>query len=75
MSTEILQDRRAKMLADWQESIGDKQALLKDPEAYTQQLIEQAAEAFTAKVINWEDLRELKEWADGAYSGAVEEQL
>ena len=52
MSTEIAQDRRAKMLADWQEALEDKEALLKAPEAYTQQLIEQAAEAFTAGVIN-----------------------
>lgn len=75
MLTEIAQDRRAKMLADWQEAIEDKQALLGDPEAYTQQLIEQAAEAFTARVINWEDLLELKAWADGAYSWVVEEAL
>lgn len=75
MSTESVQDRRAKMLADLQEALEDKEALLEAPEVYTQQLIEQAAEAFTAGVINWEDLRELKEWADGAYSWAVEEQL
>ena len=75
MSTETAQDSRAKMLADWQKALEDKEALLKAPEAYTQQMIEQAAEAFTARVINWEDLRELKEWADGAYSWAVEEQL
>ncbi|RMP68441.1 hypothetical protein [Pseudomonas syringae group genomosp. 3] len=75
MSTDLAQDRRTKMLADWQESIEDKQALLKDPEAYTQQLIEQAADAFTAGVIKREDLRELREWADAAYSWAVEEKL
>ncbi len=75
MSTEIAQDRRAKMLADWQEAIEDRQALLKAPEAYTQQLIEQAAEAFAAGVISAEDQRELREWTDAAYSWAVEEQL
>jgi hypothetical protein len=74
MSTESVQDRRAKMLADWQEAIEDQQALLKDPGAYTQQLNEQAARAFAAGVISGEDLRELSEWADAAYSWAVEQQ-
>lgn len=74
MPAKIAQDRRAKMLADWQEAIEDKQALLKNSEAYTQQLMEQAVEAFTARAINWEDLRELKGLADGAYSWAIGEQ-
>lgn len=75
MSTESAQDRRAKMLADWQEAIEDKQALLKEQATYTQQLIEQAAQAFAAGTISREDLRELKEWADASYSWAVEELL
>lgn len=75
MSTESAQAQRAKVLADWQEAIENKQALLANPEAYTHQLIEQAAQAFTSKVIRWSDFRELKEWADAAYSWAIEEVL
>lgn len=63
------------MLADWQEAIEDKEALLKDPEAYTRRLIEQAAQAFTAGIISREDFRKLREWADAAYSWAIETLL
>lgn len=75
MLTESAIDSRSKMLADWQEAIEDKQALLKDPEAYTRRLIEQATQAFTAGTISREDFRELRAWADAAYSWAIEALL
>lgn len=68
-----LTDTRAKFLADWQEAIEDKVALLKAPETYTGTLIAQAKRAHDEGVITAEDLRELSEWADAAQAWAVEE--
>lgn len=68
-------DLRAKVLADWQEAIQDEEALLNDPEVYTAELLERALQAKSQGVINSEDLRELREWADSAQAWAVEELL
>lgn len=69
------EDGRAKVLADWQEAVNDREGLLRDPEARRSALVEQAKQARAQGVIGDEDLRELLEWADAAYSWAVEEQL
>lgn len=75
MTSEKAEDGRAKVLADWQEAVNDREALLRDPEAHTTALTEQAKQACAQGVITDEDLRELLEWVDSAYAWAVEEQL
>lgn len=75
MTIAIQQDLRAKALADWQEAIEDKEALLKAPEPFTRRLIEQAKQAEADGVIDADDLRELLEWAGSAYEWAVEELI
>ncbi len=75
MVTETPEDRRSSTLADWQAAIDDKDALLLDPETYTAHLIEQAMSANRQGAINADELRELLELVDAAYSWAVEEQL
>ncbi|WP_394245293.1 hypothetical protein [Halopseudomonas laoshanensis] len=73
MSSQILNATRAAFLADWQEAIEDKNALLNDSETYTAELIGQANRANDEGLINAEDLREMREWADAAQSWAIEE--
>jgi hypothetical protein len=75
MSTDDREDGRAVMLEGWQKAVDDREALLRDPEAHTSALIEQAKQARAQGVIGDEDLRELLEWVDSAYSWAIEEQL
>lgn len=75
MTSEKAESGRAKVLADWQEAVNDREALLRDPEAHTTALTEQAKQARAQGVISDEDLRELLEWVDSAYAWAVEEQL
>lgn len=75
MSTDDREDGRTVMLAGWQKAVDDREALLRDPEAHTTALTEQAQKAFAQGVITDEDLRELLEWVDSAYAWAVEEQL
>lgn len=66
---------RAKVLADWQQAMENREALLADPEGYTEQLVEKATQARIDGLISDEDLRELKEWADAALCWAVEELM
>jgi len=73
MSAHIDCERRAKLLADLQEEINDKDALLKDPESHTRNLSERAKAAHTQSIISSEDLSELLEWIDSGYEWAVEE--
>jgi hypothetical protein len=75
MATEDKQDQEAGFVAAWRTSANDREALLRDPEAHTSALIEQAKQARAQGIIGGEDLRELLEWVDSAYSWAVEEQL
>ena len=75
MATDDREDGRAVMLKGWQKAVDDREALLRDPEAHTSALIEQAKQARAQGIISDEDLRELLEWVDAAYSWAVEEQL
>ena len=75
MATEDKQDQETGFIAAWRTSVNDHEALLRDPEAHTSALMEQAKQARAQSVIDDEDLRELLEWADAAYSWAVEEQL
>lgn len=60
MSTDDREDGRAVMLAGWQKAVDDREALLRDPEAHTTALTEQAQQAFAQGVITDEDLRELR---------------
>jgi hypothetical protein len=75
MVTDDREDGRAVMLKGWQKAVDDREALLRDPEAHASALIEQAKQARAQGIIGDEDLRELLEWVDAAYSWAVEEQL
>jgi hypothetical protein len=69
------QDQETGFIAAWRTSVNDREVLLRDPEAYTTALTEQARQAYGQGVITDEDLRELLEWVDSAYAWAVEEQL
>lgn len=75
MATDDKQDQETGFIAAWRTSVNDREALLRDPEAHTTALTEQAQQACTQGVITEEDLRELLEWVDSAYSWAVKEQL
>ena len=75
MATDDKQDQETGFIAAWRTSVNDREALLRDPEAHTTVLTEQAQQACTQGVITEEDLRELLEWVDSAYSWAVKEQL
>jgi phage tail tape-measure protein len=75
MATKVKQDQETGFIAAWRESVNDREALLRDPEAHTKVLTDQAQQACAQGVISDEDLRELLEWADSAYDWAVEEQL
>lgn len=76
MTCETEQDQHNNaFLKAWHTSINDREALLRDPEAHTSVLTEQARQAHAQGVITGEDLRELLEWVDSAYAWAVEEQL
>jgi hypothetical protein len=75
MATEDKTEQEAGFIAAWRIAVNDREALLRDPEAHTSALTEQAKQAHAQGVIGDEDLRELMEWADSAYSWAVEEQL
>lgn len=68
-------DRRARTLADLQEAIHDRTALLSDPAARTTALTKQAKEAHAQGAITAEDLCEQLEWIDSAFSWAEEERL
>lgn len=68
-------DRRSKSLADWHEAIQNKIELLKDPDAYTGSLIEQARRAKEQGIISDDELRELVELAGAAHEWAIEELL
>lgn len=70
MPTDSAADRRAKVLADWQEAINDQEALLRDPPNHIKALTDQAYQAHARGDIRAEDLRELLEWADAALSWA-----
>lgn len=63
MPSESAADRRATVLADWQEAINDQSALLGDPALRVGELTHQS---HARGVIDAEDLRELLEWADAA---------
>ena len=75
MATEDKQDQRTGFTTAWHTSVEDREALLRDPEAYTTALTEQAQQACADGVITDEDLRELLEYVDSAYAWAVEQQL
>ncbi|MDY7563460.1 hypothetical protein [Pseudomonas sp. AB6] len=76
MPTELTpEDRRAKVLADLQEAINDKDALLRNPEAHTGPLTEQVKAAYRQGVIDADDQRGYLEWIDSAQAWAVEELL
>ncbi|OCX17375.1 hypothetical protein [Pseudomonas graminis] len=75
MATEDKQDQWAGFITAWHTSVEDRKALLRDPEAHTTALTEQAKQACAQGVITDEDLRELLESVDSAYAWAVEEQL
>lgn len=75
MATEDKQDQRTGFITAWHTSVEDREALLRNPEAHTTALTEQAKQACAQGVITDEDLRELLEWVDSAYAWAVEEQL
>lgn len=68
-------NERAKFLADWQEALGDKDALLKDPDGYAGELTGRARRAREQSIISDEDLSESLEWVDAAYEWALEELL
>ncbi len=72
MVTGDKQDQRAGFNTVWHTSVEDREALLRDPEAHTTALTEQAQQAFAQGVITDEDLRELLEWVDSAYAWAEE---
>lgn len=69
------EDRRAQVLAEFQEGINDQAALLRNPEAHTVALTDQVKAAEAQGLISAEDLREQLEWADAAMSWAIEELL
>lgn len=71
MSTESNYDARAKVLADLQEALHDKAQLLRNPEAHIAQVIAKAELAAAQGLIDADDLREIKEWADSAFSSAL----
>lgn len=75
MATEDKQDQRTGFITAWHTSVEDREALLRDPEAYITALIEQAQQACAWGVITDEDLRELLEFVDSTYAWAVEAQL
>lgn len=75
MATESPADHRARTLADLQEAIHDRAALLADPAAYTKALTERAMQAHASGAISAEDLCEQLEWIDSAFSWAEEERL
>jgi len=75
MATEDKQNQRTGFIKAWHTSVEDREALLRDPEAHTTALTEQAQQAFAQGVIDAEVLRELLELVDSAYAWAVEEQL
>jgi hypothetical protein len=75
MATDDKQDQETGFIAAWSTSVNDREALLRSPEAYTAALAEQVREACAQGVITEDDLRELLEWVDSAYSWALEEQL
>lgn len=67
--------RRAQVLADFQEALRDREALLRGPEDYVAPLVEQIQRAAQQGVISAEDLREQLEWSDSAIDWAVEELI
>jgi shikimate kinase len=71
----VNRERSAAFIEAWHISVNDRDTLLRDPEAHTSALIEQAKQARAEGIISDEDLRELLGWVDSAYSWAVEEQL
>ncbi|MGA3682849.1 hypothetical protein [Pseudomonas graminis] len=75
MVTDDKQDQVTGFITAWRESFNDREALLRDPEAHTTELTDQAEQAFAQGVITDGDLRELLELVDSAYAWAVEEQL
>lgn len=68
-------DRRAKVLADFQEAMNDQEALLRGPEAYIEPLVTGIKAAEQRGDITAEDLREQLEWAGSAQEWAIEELL
>lgn len=72
---ETQEQRRARLLADFQEALHDQDALLRDPDEYTAPLIEQVTAAAGRGDISAEDLREALEWAEAAQAWALEELL
>jgi hypothetical protein len=75
MAIEDKQNQEAGFITAWHTAVNDREALLRDPEAHTSALTEQAKQARAQGVISDEDLRELLQWVDSAYAWAVEEQL
>jgi hypothetical protein len=71
MPTESYLHNRAKALADLHEAVQDEAQLLERPEAHITELIEQAERAAAQGVIDGDDLREFKEWADSALASAL----
>jgi len=69
------EERRAMVLADFQEGINDQAALLRNPEAHTSALTDRVKAAEAKDLISAEDLREHLEWADAALAWAIEELL
>ncbi len=65
--------RRAQVLADFQQALDDREALLRDPEGYIAPLVEQIRQAAAEGVIDVDDLREQLEWSDSALGWAIEE--
>ena len=71
MSTKSHDDARAKVLADLQEALHDKDQLFGNPDAHIAQVIAQAELAAAQGLIDAGDLREIREWADSAFSSAL----
>lgn len=69
------ESRRAKVLADLQEALDDRQALYEDPEAYLAPLVLSVQAAAEVGDITQEDLREALDWADAAFASAEDARL
>lgn len=74
MAEEMSNDR-AKFLADWQKALGDRDALLSDPEGYAGELTLRAKRAREQSIISNDDLSESLGWVNAAYEWALEELL
>jgi hypothetical protein len=75
MPTPAAENQRTEALASLRKAIGNRAAMLQNPEDRTRLLSERAEQAFNQGAITSEDRRELLEWIDSGFAWAEEERV